>query len=36
MNFRYDQIVIFLKVFVKLYADDTVIFGTDEKSFQVI
>ena len=31
---RYEQVILFLKIFVLLYADDTIIFGTDENSFQ--
>ena len=34
MSFNYDPFVIYLKLIVLLYADDTVIFGTDEKCFQ--
>ena len=34
LDLRYDQLTIFLKIFVLLYADDTVIFGTDENQFQ--
>ena len=33
-DFANDQLVLYLKVFVLLYADDTVIFGTDPDSFQ--
>ena len=29
-----DHLVLYLKIFVLLYADDTVIFGTDPDSFQ--
>ena len=29
-----DQLLLYLKIFVLLYADDTVIFGTDPDSFQ--
>ena len=32
--FKYDDITLYLKLFVLLYADGTVIFGTDEKEFQ--
>ena len=31
---QYDDITLYLKLFVLLYADDTVVFGTDEKEFQ--
>ena len=34
LNFESDQTILYLKLIVLLYADDTVIFGTDEKSFQ--
>ena len=34
LDLNYDQLTIFLKIFVLLYADDTVIFGTDENQFQ--
>ena len=36
VNFKlqYDDITLYLKLFVLLYADDTVVFGTDEKEFQ--
>ena len=34
MNFNYDDLTVFLKIFVLLYADDTIIFGMDEKNFQ--
>ena len=34
LDLRYDQLTIFLKIFVLLYADDTVIFGTDQNQFQ--
>ena len=33
-EFRYDDTFLYLKLFVLLYADDTIIFGTDEKEFQ--
>ena len=29
MNFNYDDLTVFLKIFVLLYADDTIIFGMD-------
>ena len=32
-EFQYDDITLYLKLFVLLYADDTVVFATDEKSF---
>ena len=35
LDLRYYQLTIFLKIFGLLYADDTVIFGTDENQFQV-
>ena len=31
---QYDDITLYLKLLVLLYADDTVVFGTDEKEFQ--
>ena len=34
MTLRYEQVILFLKIFVLFYADDTVIFGTDENIFQ--
>ena len=34
MNFNYDDLTVFLKIFVLPYADDTIIFGMDEKNFQ--
>ncbi|MEW8548549.1 MAG: reverse transcriptase family protein, partial [Candidatus Thiodiazotropha sp.] len=34
IDFSSDQLVLYLKLFILLYADDTVIFGTDEESFQ--
>ena len=34
LTLRYEQITLFLKLFILLYADDTVIFGIDEQSFQ--
>ena len=34
LDLRYDQLIIFLKMFMLLSADDTVIFGTDENHFQ--
>ena len=34
INFNYDDLTVFLKIFVLLYADDTIIFGMDEKNFQ--
>ena len=34
LELRSDDLTFFLKIFVILYADDTVIFGTDEKEFQ--
>ena len=34
INFSGDQLVLYLKLFILLYADDTVIFGTDVESFQ--
>ena len=33
-EFRYIDITLYLKVLVLLFADDTVVFGTDEKEFQ--
>ena len=33
-EFQYDEITLYLKLLVLLYADDTVVFGTDEKEFQ--
>ena len=33
-EFQYDDITLYLNLFVLLYADDTVVFGTDEKEFQ--
>ena len=33
-EFQYDNITLYLKLLVLFYADDTVIFGTDEKEFQ--
>ena len=33
-DFENDQLLLFLKIFILLYADDTVIFGTDPDSFQ--
>ena len=33
-EFQYDDITLYLKLLVLLYADDTVVFGTDEKEFQ--
>ena len=36
IKFKYNDIILHLKLFVLLYADDTVIFGTDEKEFQKI
>ena len=33
-EFQYDDITLYLKLFVLLYADDTVVFGTDENEFQ--
>lgn len=34
VEFASDDVYFYLKLFVLLYADDTVIFGTDEESFQ--
>ena len=34
VEFASDDVYFYLKLFVLLYADDTVIFATDEKSFQ--
>ncbi|MCG8113215.1 MAG: reverse transcriptase domain-containing protein [Candidatus Thiodiazotropha taylori] len=34
LEFQSDGIILYLKLFVLLYADDTVIFGTDETEFQ--
>ena len=34
LTLRYEQVILFLKIFVLLYADDTVRFGTGENSFQ--
>ena len=34
IDFSGDQLVLYLKLFILLYADDTVIFGTDAESFQ--
>ena len=34
IEFKYDDITFYLKLFVLLYVDDTVVFGTDEKEFQ--
>ena len=31
---QYDELTLYLKLLVLLYADDTVVFGTDEKEFQ--
>ena len=33
LDLRYDQLTIFLKIFVLLYADDIVIFGIEENQF---
>ena len=33
-EFQYDDITLYLKVFVYFYADETIVFGTDEKEFQ--
>ena len=33
LELEFDDLTLFLKLFVLLYADDTVIFGTDEKQF---
>ena len=33
-EFQYEDITLYLKLFVLLYAHDTVVFGTDEKEFQ--
>ena len=33
-EFRYDDMFLYLKLYVQRYADDTVIFGTGEKEFQ--
>ena len=33
-EFQYDDKTLYLKLLVQLYADDTVVFGTDEKEFQ--
>ena len=33
-EFQYDDLPLYLKLLVLLYADDTVVFGTDEKEFQ--
>ena len=33
-EFQYDDITLYLKLLVLLYADDTDVFGTDEKEFQ--
>ena len=33
-EFQYDDITLCLKLIVLLVADDTVVFGTDEKEFQ--
>ena len=35
MLFQYDHITFYLKMFVLLYADDTVVFQTGEKDFQI-
>ena len=32
-EFQYDDRTLYLKLLVLLYADDTVVFGTDEKEF---
>ncbi|MCU7800877.1 MAG: reverse transcriptase family protein [gamma proteobacterium symbiont of Lucinoma myriamae] len=34
IEFSNEQLYLYLKLFILLYADDTVVFGTDEKSFQ--
>ena len=34
LELKFDDLTLFLKLFVLLYADDTVIFVTDEKQFQ--
>ena len=34
IDFSGDQLVLYLKLIILLYADDTVIFGTDVESFQ--
>ena len=31
---QYDDMTFYLKLFVLLYTDDTVVYGTDEKDFQ--
>ena len=31
---QYDDVTLYLKLLVLLYANDTVVFGTDEKEFQ--
>ena len=34
LELKYDDMCLYLKSFALLYADETVIFGTDEKEFQ--
>ena len=34
MSFRYEYLTLYIKIFVLLYTDDTVIFGTCEADFQ--
>ena len=33
-EFQYDDITLYKELLVLLYADDTVVFGTDKKEFQ--
>ena len=36
LEFQYDDITFYLKLFVLLYANDTIVYGTYEKDFKII